>query len=42
MNVTDIKVTGGEGAATADLTYTVRAGDTLSTIAKQELSDASV
>jgi nucleoid-associated protein YgaU len=37
--VADIKATGG-GAA-ADRTYTVKAGDTLSKIAKEELGDAS-
>lgn len=40
--VADIKVTGG-GAATAagGHTYTVKAGDTLSAIAKQHLGDAN-
>ena len=40
--VADIKVTGG-GAATAAAarTYTVKAGDTLSAIAKQHLGDAN-
>lgn len=42
--VADIKVTGGGGAgtaATAGRTYTVKAGDTLSGIAKQHLGDAN-
>jgi nucleoid-associated protein YgaU len=41
--VADIKVTGGGGgaAATAGRTYTVKAGDTLSAIAKQHLGDAN-
>ena len=39
--VADIKVTGGGGApAQAARTYTVKAGDTLSGIAKSELGDA--
>ena len=37
--VTDIQVTGG-GAAAAAKTYTVKAGDTLSAIAKQHLGSA--
>lgn len=41
--VADIKVTGGGGApaAAAARTYTVKAGDTLSAIAKQHLGDAN-
>lgn len=41
--VADIKVTGGGGGAagTAGRTYTVKAGDTLSAIAKQHLGDAN-
>jgi nucleoid-associated protein YgaU len=39
--VADIKATGGEGATAAERTYTVKAGDTLSQIAKEELGDAS-
>ena len=42
--VADIKVTGGGsggGVATAARTYTVKAGDTLSAIAKQHLGDAN-
>jgi len=41
--VADIKVTGkgGGGVATATKTYTVKAGDTLSAIAKQHLGDAN-
>ena len=41
--VADIKVTGGGGAATASQqkTYTVKAGDTLSKIAKENLGDAN-
>ena len=43
--VADIKVTGGGGGgtatATAVRTYTVKAGDTLSAIAKRELGDAN-
>jgi nucleoid-associated protein YgaU len=42
--VADIKVTGGSGAATAGTsgkTYTVRAGDTLSKIAKDHLGNAN-
>ena len=48
--VADIRVTGGGGAAaggggaavaTATRTYTVKAGDTLSAIAKQHLGDAN-
>jgi nucleoid-associated protein YgaU len=41
--VADIKVTGGGGGgvATATKTYTVKAGDTLSAIAKQHLGDAN-
>ena len=39
--VADIKVTGGGAAATAGKTYTVKAGDTLSKIAKQHLGDAN-
>lgn len=42
--VADIKVTGGPaagaGAATAGKTYTVKAGDTLSAIAKEHLGSA--
>jgi nucleoid-associated protein YgaU len=42
--VADIKVTGGSGGAavaTSSKTYTVKAGDTLSKIAKQHLGDAN-
>jgi nucleoid-associated protein YgaU len=42
--VADIKVTGGGGAATAGTsgkTYTVKAGDTLSKIAKDHLGNAN-
>ncbi|MEO8075294.1 MAG: LysM peptidoglycan-binding domain-containing protein [Acidobacteriota bacterium] len=42
--VADIKVTGGGGAAPAAAaakTYTVKAGDTLSKIAKEHLGDAN-
>ena len=41
--VADIQVTGGPsaGAATAGKTYTVKAGDTLSAIAKEHLGSAS-
>lgn len=40
--VADIQVTGGGGGvATATRTYTVKAGDTLSAIAKQHLGDAN-
>lgn len=41
--VADIKVTGGGGTAAAagGRTYTVKAGDTLSAIAKQHLGDAN-
>ena len=41
--VADIKVTGGAGGgvATATKTYTVKAGDTLSAIAKQHLGDGN-
>ena len=41
--VADIKVTGGGGTATATAarTYTVKAGDTLSRIAKEHLGDAN-
>ena len=40
--VADIKVTGGGAAAAAGgRTYTVKAGDTLSAIAKQHLGDAN-
>jgi nucleoid-associated protein YgaU len=41
--VADIKVVGGGGGgvATATRTYTVKAGDTLSAIAKQHLGDAN-
>ena len=41
--VADIQVTGGGGAAvaTAVRTYTVKAGDTLSKIAKEELGNAN-
>jgi nucleoid-associated protein YgaU len=39
--VADIKVTGpAAGAATAEKTYTVKAGDTLSAIAKEHLGSA--
>jgi nucleoid-associated protein YgaU len=38
--VAEIKVTGG-GASTPGKTYTVKAGDTLSKIAKQHLGDAN-
>lgn len=39
--VADIKVTGGSGASTTGKTYTVKAGDTLSKIARQHLGDAN-
>jgi len=39
--VADIKVTGGAGGASAGRTYTVRAGDTLSAIARDHLGDAN-
>lgn len=39
--VADIKVTGGGAAAPAARTYTVKAGDTLSGIAKEHLGNAS-
>jgi nucleoid-associated protein YgaU len=39
--VADIKVTGGGTSATAGKTYTVKAGDTLSKIAKEHLGDAN-
>jgi nucleoid-associated protein YgaU len=39
--VADIKVTGGGASAAAAKTYTVKAGDTLSKIAKQYLGDAN-
>lgn len=39
--VADIKVTGGGGASTTGKTYTVKAGDTLSKIARQHLGDAN-
>jgi nucleoid-associated protein YgaU len=38
--VADIQVTGGGGAAAAAKTYTVKAGDTLSGIAKEHLGSA--
>lgn len=38
--VADIQVTGGGPAAAASRTYTVKAGDTLSAIAKEQLGDA--
>ena len=38
--VADIKVTGGGAAAAQAKTYTVKAGDTLSKIAKEKLGDA--
>ena len=38
--VADIVVTGGGGAASAARTYTVKSGDTLSGIAKEQLGDA--
>jgi len=38
--IADIKATGGGGAATAQSTYTVKSGDTLSKIAKELLGDA--
>ena len=39
--VADIKVTGGPAAAAPAKTYTVKAGDTLSAIAKAELGNAN-
>ena len=39
--VADIKVTGGPAASVAAKTYTVKAGDTLSAIAKAELGSAN-
>jgi nucleoid-associated protein YgaU len=39
--VADIKVTGGGAGSTAARTYTVKAGDTLSRIAKEHLGDAN-
>lgn len=39
--VADIKVTGTGGGAAAVRTYTVKAGDTLSRIAKEHLGDAN-
>jgi nucleoid-associated protein YgaU len=39
--VADIKVTGGPAAAAGGKTYTVKAGDTLSRIAKEHLGDAN-
>ena len=39
--VADIKATGGEDASSDGHTYTVKAGDTLSQIAKDQLGDAS-
>lgn len=39
--VADIKVTGGGTPAAAGKTYTVKAGDTLSKIARQHLGDAN-
>ncbi len=39
--VADINVTGGGAAAAPAKTYTVKAGDTLSKIAKQHLGDAN-
>jgi nucleoid-associated protein YgaU len=38
--VADIVVTGGGAAAPAARTYTVKSGDTLSAIAKDQLGDA--
>ena len=38
--VADIQVTGGAGATAAAKTYTVKAGDTLSGIAKEHLGNA--
>ncbi len=38
--VADIQVTGGPGAPAAGKTYTVKAGDTLSAIAKEQLGNA--
>lgn len=38
--VADIQVTGGGSAAPAGRSYTVKAGDTLSAIAKEQLGDA--
>jgi nucleoid-associated protein YgaU len=38
--IADIKATGGSAAATAQTTYTVKSGDTLSKIAKELLGDA--
>jgi nucleoid-associated protein YgaU len=38
--VADIAVTGGGAAASAGRTYTVKSGDTLSGIAKEQLGDA--
>lgn len=39
--VADIKVTGGGAAPKTQRSYTVKAGDTLSAIAKQHLGDAN-
>ena len=39
--VADIQVTGGPAASTKATTYTVKAGDTLSQIAKDQLGSAS-
>ena len=39
--VADIKATGGPAAAAAAQTYTVKAGDTLSKIARDHLGDAN-
>ena len=39
--VAEIEVTGGPAAAAPTKTYTVKAGDTLSAIAKEELGSAS-
>ena len=39
--VADIKVVGGGGVAVATKTYTVKAGDTLSKIAKEHLGNAN-
>ena len=38
--IADIKATGGSAATTAQSTYTVKSGDTLSKIAKELLGDA--
>jgi len=39
--VADIKATGGAGARSGTQTYTVKPGDTLSKIAKEQLGDAN-